>query len=124
MAHGTFTWNELMTPDIEAAKAFYARVAGWTFQDVPYEGGTYVVASVPGNPVPVAGLMAWPAGQPGGNDWFAYISVDDIDAAVAEAKAAGGTVLREKSHVGGTGWFAIVIDSAGTAIGFLEPEPM
>lgn len=125
MTHGTFGWNELMTSNIEASKEFYARVAGWTYQDMPMgEAGDYTLAFIAGNPVPVAGLMPWPASQPGSNDWFAYINVDDIDAAVEAAKAGGGTVMREKFYIENTGWIAIVQDSANTMIGLLQPEPM
>lgn len=123
-AHGTFGWNELMTSDVEAAKAFYAKVAGWTFQDMPMGEGSYTLAFVEGNPVPVAGLMLWPADQPGSNDWFAYINVDDINAAVSAVAAAGGTVMRAPFEIEGTGWIAVVMDSANTAIGLLEPKPM
>lgn len=123
-AHGTFGWNELMTPDLEAAKAFYARVAGWTYQDLEMDEGNYTLAFVEGNPTPVAGLMHWPADQSGSNDWFAYINVGDIDAALAATRAAGGTVSREKFHIENTGWIAIVKDAAGTMIGLMQPDPM
>lgn len=125
MTHGTFGWNELMTSDIEASKAFYAKVAGWTYQDMPMgEMGDYTLAFIAGNPVPVAGLMPWPESEPGSNDWFAYINVDDIDAAIEAATSGSGTLLKEKFFIENTGWIAIVMDSARTMIGFLQPEPM
>jgi hypothetical protein len=122
--HGTFGWNELMTADVEASKAFYAKVAGWTYQDVPFNGGTYTLASAPGNPVSVAGIMHWPADQPGANDWFAYINVDDIEKSVAAAVEAGGTVMRPPFKIENTGWIAIIKDSASCMIGLLQPLPM
>lgn len=125
MAHGTFGWNELMTSDIEASKNFYSRVAGWTYQDMPMgDAGNYTLAFIAGNPVPVAGLMPWPASQPGSNDWFAYINVDDIDAAVEATKSGGGSVMRDKFYIENTGWIAIVQDSANTMIGLLQPDAM
>jgi predicted enzyme related to lactoylglutathione lyase len=125
MAHGTFGWNELMTSDIEASKAFYARVAGWTYQDIPMgEMGDYTLAFIAGNPVPVAGLMPWPESEPGSNDWFAYINVGDIDAAIEAATSGGGLLLKEKFFVENTGWIAVVMDSAKTMIGLMQPEPM
>jgi len=123
-AHGTFGWNELMTSDLESAKAFYTKIAGWTYQDMPMDEGSYTLAFVEGNPVPVAGLMDWPKDQPGSNDWFAYINVADINAAVASVTAAGGSVMRAPFEIEGTGWIAVVMDSANTAIGLLEPKPM
>ncbi len=41
-SHGTFYWNELMTRDVEKAKAFYGASIGWTYDSMPMpEGGTY-----------------------------------------------------------------------------------
>ena len=122
--HGTFGWNELMTSDVEAAKAFYAKVAGWTYQDMPMDTGNYTLAFLEGNPAPVAGLMHWPAGQPGCNDWFAYLNVADINAAISAVTGAGGSVMREPFEIESTGWIAIVMDTTSTAIGLLEPKPM
>lgn len=122
--HGTFFWNELMTDDVAAAKAFYARTAGWSYDEMPMDGGVYVVAKAPGAPMPVAGLMHWPADQPGARDWFAYIKVDDIAKLVAEAEAAGGSLLRPVFEVPQVGKIALVLDAAKSAIGFIEPVPM
>lgn len=122
--HGTFGWNELMTSDLEASKAFYAKVAGWTYQDIPMAEGSYTLAFVEGNPVPVAGLMHWAESQPGSNDWFAYINVADINAAVNAVTGAGGSVMRAPFEIESTGWIAVVIDTTHTAIGLLEPKPM
>jgi predicted enzyme related to lactoylglutathione lyase len=113
-----------MSTDVEASKAFYAKVAGWTYQDVPFGGGSDVLAFVDGNPVPVAGIMACAVDQPGANDWFAYLNVTDIDASVAAVAEAGGMVMREPFEIEGTGWIAIVMDSARTAVGLLEPVAM
>jgi predicted enzyme related to lactoylglutathione lyase len=123
--HGTFGWNELMTPDLEASKAFYAKVAGWTYQEMPMdEGGSYTLAFVEGEPVPVAGLMHWPKDQPGSSDWFAYLNVADINASISAVTGAGGSVIRPPFEIEGTGWIAIVMDTAMTTIGLLEPKPM
>jgi predicted enzyme related to lactoylglutathione lyase len=125
MPHGTFFWNELMTDDVEAAKAFYAKVAGWTYDEMAVEGfGTYTVAKVPGAPMGVAGIMHWPADQPGARDWFAYIKVDNIDKLVADVEAAGGTLIRPVFPIEGVGKIALVMDAAKSVIGFCEPVPM
>jgi predicted enzyme related to lactoylglutathione lyase len=122
--HGTFGWNELMTSDLEASKAFYAKLAGWTYQEVPMDTGSYTLAFVEGNPTPVAGLMHWPKDQPGSNDWFAYINVADINAAISAVTGAGGSVIRPPFEIESTGWIAIVMDTSMTSIGLLQPKPM
>lgn len=125
MPHGSFFWNELMTDDVAAAKAFYAKTAGWTYEEMPVEGfGTYVVAKAAGAPMPVAGIMHWPADQPGARDWFAYIKVDDIAKLVADVEAAGGQLIRPVFEIAEVGKIALVMDTAHSAIGFCEPVPM
>ncbi|WP_237155007.1 VOC family protein [Oryzibacter oryziterrae] len=123
-SHGTFVWNELMTPEIEKAKAFYAATLGWSYKSVPMPDGAYTLAFAPGKEAPVAGLFPWPADAPGTRDWFAYIAVDDIAQALERTTAAGGLVLRAPFKVPGTGDVAIVKDAADSVIGFLQPEPM
>ena len=39
--HGHFYWNELMTRDVEGAKVFYRKIAGWQFEGMAMEDGTY-----------------------------------------------------------------------------------
>ncbi len=98
MPHGTFIWNELLTRDIEGAKAFYARLAGWSYNGMQAPGGgTYWIAEVGGKPV--AGLMDMPQDMPAEipPHWFEYLEVDDVDARVTLATQQGGTVLRPAS---------------------------
>ncbi|TBW39200.1 VOC family protein [Siculibacillus lacustris] len=122
--HGTIIWNELMTSDVEAAKAFYGAVLGWTFETVDSAVGPYTLARRPGEPRPVAGFMPWAAATPGAEDWFAYAGVDDVAAAVAAVRAAGGTVHRDVFDIAGVGTFAIVADPVGAVIGLMKPLPM
>jgi len=39
--HGAFSWCELMTTDVEAAKAFYTKLFGWGAEDMPMPGMNY-----------------------------------------------------------------------------------
>jgi uncharacterized protein len=36
--HGAFSWCELMTTDVAAAKRFYTQLLGWTTEDVAMPG--------------------------------------------------------------------------------------
>ena len=42
-SHGRFVWYELATTDVEAAKAFYAEVAGWGTRDASAPGMPYTL---------------------------------------------------------------------------------
>ena len=56
MKHGTFGWFELMTSDVEGAKAFYKGLFGWEYETVPIPGSEYTIVKV--DDVAVAGIMA------------------------------------------------------------------
>jgi uncharacterized protein len=49
--HGRFWRNELMTRDVEGAKAFYGKMVGWRFEGMPMEGGIYWVCKDGDQPV-------------------------------------------------------------------------
>ena len=122
--HGHFHWNELMTRDREAAKAFYGETLGWTYDAFPMaDGGDYAVCMMNGQPV--GGMLEIKPGT-GLDDvpdcWFAYIAVDDIDARLEKVAAAGGAVERPAFDVPGVGRIAIVRDKAGSSIGWITPR--
>ena len=120
--HGRFAWNELLTPDVDAARSFYERLLGWSFSSTPMAGGgDYWVASLNGQPV--AGLMAVEAAGPGTPpQWFAYIAVDDIDGRCAAIAASGGAILRPPFPVPDVGRIAVVMDPQKVAFGLLQPD--
>lgn len=120
--HGTFVWNELMTSDLDKAKAFYAAALGWTYKEQPNPDGVYTLAFVPGADEPVAGLFPWPKGQPGSDTWGAYVEVDDVDAFVAGVVAAGGVVCRPAWDIDHVGRIAVVADVLGAVFGVLKPS--
>jgi predicted enzyme related to lactoylglutathione lyase len=120
--HGRVWWSELWTRDPAGAKDYYGQVAGWTFAEMPMAEGPYHIASRNGEMT--AGIMDL-TGMPGMDDtpphWFTYLAVDDVEAAVAATKAAGGQVLRDPWDVPGVGRIAIVTDPTGAAVGIMTP---
>jgi len=116
----TFIWYELMTPDVEGAKAFYAAVVGWTMSEGGQPGMPYTIVSAATNGV--GGIMALPAkdAPPG---WFGYIGVRDTDAMAQRIVDAGGRVLRAPDDIPKVGRFAVVADPGGAAFMLLTPTP-
>ena len=47
-AEGELCWTDLQTSDVEAAKAFYAEVFGWRYEDLPTPDGRSYAQSLPG----------------------------------------------------------------------------
>lgn len=108
--HGDFIWYELMTPDPEAALAFYGAVVGWTARDTGPDGD-YRVLSADG--VDVAGVMRLPDGAPAPGGWLAYVGVDDVDAAAASVQTLGGAIHMPAWDVPEVGRMALVADPQG-----------
>jgi predicted enzyme related to lactoylglutathione lyase len=91
---GRFAWYELLTTDLAAAGAFYAKVVGWDANDASTPGLAYTVLAAGG--APIGGLMDLPEeGRRLGATprWVGYVTVDDMDAAVAQIRHLGGTIL-------------------------------
>jgi len=91
--HGRFAWYELMTTDMAAAKAFYAKVVGWGAQDASTSDLAYTLFTA--GSASVGGLMALPdeARKMGATPrWMGYVGVDDVDATTDGLKRLGGAV--------------------------------
>jgi predicted enzyme related to lactoylglutathione lyase len=120
-SHGSFYWNELMARDVEKAKSFYAASVGWTFDAMPMAEGTYWVAKMGDKPVGGIFPMSGPnfIGVP--EHWIPYLAVDDVDARLQKATAAGARVMREPFDVPAVGRIAILHEPGGAVIGWITP---
>jgi len=114
---GSFFWYELMTPDIEASKAFYTEVVGWTAR--AFEGGQDYTVLMAGDQG-VGGIMAKPQDVP--PHWIGYIHVADVDAAAASAQAAGARLMRPAWDVPNVGRMAPVTDPQGAGFMLMTPS--
>ena len=122
--HGVFSWNELMTDDLEGAKAFYGGLFGWTFSESPIKEGPmagqkYVCGHV-GEDM-AAGLMGKPPGE--GNMpsyWGAYVTVDSLEASLEKVDALGGRTLLPPTEIPNAGRFAVIQDPQGAVLGIFQ----
>ena len=119
--HGHFHWNELMTRDVEGAKAFYGGTIGWRFEGMPMEDGTYWVCKAGDQMVGGIFDISQPRFEGIPANWFAYLAVDDVDARVAKATAAGAELMRPIFDVPGVGRIAILKDPTGAGLGWITP---
>ena len=120
--HGRFLWYELMTTDVEAAKAFYADVVGWGTQDVSAPSMAYTLFTA--GEAPAAGVMALPeeARQTGATPrWLGYVGVDDVDTATDRVERLGGTVHLPPRDVPGMIRFSIVADPQMATLALFKP---
>lgn len=121
--HGAVHWTELMTSDVEKAKAFYGDIMGWTITSMPMQDGEYWLFSRSGADLPEGGMLQWTGSSEDAptDYWFTYFAVDDVDAAIAKATEKGGTILRPPFDIAGVGRIAIVRDTTGAVSGWMTP---
>lgn len=120
--HGDFIWYELMTDDAEGARDFYASVFGWNIETNPSGDVDYRMISAASGPV--AGSMPLTAEMQSGGArpcWAGYIMVDDVDATVSAATAAGGSVHMPPWDIPGIGRMAFIADPQGVTFYILKP---
>lgn len=122
---------EIQADDLERAKAFYAAVFGWEYQDwsgavggTPYWGVVTGPDAEPGinggilqRPAPV------PAGPAGANAYVCTMQVDDYDATHDRVLEAGGRVALPKSAMAGMAWQGYYLDTEGNTFGIHQPDP-
>lgn len=112
---GAFSWCELMTTDVAAAKTFYGELLGWELEDMPMPDGNYTVIKAGGEAM--AGMMAMPPpAQDQPPHWGVYVTVPDVDATVAQAQALGGKVLLPPTDIPKVGRFSVLQDPQGAVL--------
>jgi predicted enzyme related to lactoylglutathione lyase len=117
---GTVVWSELMTTEAGKAREFYGKTLGLTFQGFDPSGeGNYWVAMAGGDSA--WGLMDMTSRPGSPTGWFTYLAVDDVDARVAAAEAAGGKLLMPIFDVPSVGRIAVLQDPTGAVIGWMKP---
>jgi uncharacterized protein len=90
---GTIVWNELVTPDLDAATAFYETTLGVRFEDMDTGGnGVYKLLKVDGRTAGGAMPLLPEMGDLPPH-WGIYFEVADAEAAVARAQELGAQVL-------------------------------
>ena len=115
--NGTPCWVDLNAPDVDAAKAFYTDVLGWTYTEGQPEYGGYLTCLAQGREA--AGMMPQqdPSVPP---HWTTYFATDDVDGAVARITDAGGSVVFAPMDVGPMGRMAIAADPQGNTFGLWQ----
>ena len=116
--HGVFSWNELMTTDMPAAKKFYREALGWEVQDLNNPGIPYAIAKKGDREV--AGIMAMPKDAQGmPPSWGSYVTVDDVDARVARVESLGGKLCLAPQDIPNVGRFAVIADPQGAMLAMI-----
>jgi len=116
---GTPCWVDLVTPDLDAATAFYTGLFGWHADVDSADGHTTLTLG----DRPAAALMPHVAEAPADTpaQWTTYVSVADVDATAAAAVKAGGRVFMGPADVAGQGRYALLFDNQNAHLGLWRP---
>lgn len=122
---GTLSWNELVTPDLGAAVAFYGEVCGYEFEEVETgeDGPEYRTFHVGGRAV--GGMLSMSVmPEHVTPHWVPYLAVEDADDATARARDLGGSVFVEPTDSPFGRWSNIA-DAQGAVLTLVQlPEGM
>jgi len=122
-ARGQFVWYDLMTTDLEAAKAFYTDLVGWGTHLWGSSGMSYTMGTV--DEMPIGGVVTLPDEAMAGGarpHWIGYVAVPDADATVARAQELGGKVVKPVTPIPTVGRFAVIADPQGALIAPFTPQ--
>ena len=115
---GKFVWHDLLTPDADAARDFYTGVFGWSFK----KQGSYIVISNKGKPIGGMIEIGAEEGKEREAIWLAFMSVSDVDNAVAYLKSSGGVVHKGPVDMEHRGRGVLVSDPQGAQLLLLKAE--
>ena len=120
--HGRWLWNELHTSDPAKAVDFYEKVLGFSHRAIDMgPNGTYYILSRGGvDRGGVSGQLLNGASP----HWLPYVSVDDADAVLAQARKHGGAVPFGPHDIEGIGRFGVVKDPTGAVVAVMKSAPM
>jgi predicted enzyme related to lactoylglutathione lyase len=121
---------EIQADAVERAKAFYAAVFDWSFEDYSgFTGSTYwgIVTGPADQPGINGGLLQRPAPPPaagqGTNGFVCTMGVGDYDETERRILDAGGQVALPKMALPGMAWQGHHLDTEGATFGIHKPHP-
>ena len=119
---GSFCWDELLTTDVAAAKAYYGKVIGWTSRSIEMgPAGTYTMFQR--GDKDAAGMASLPTPPPHPPAWLSYVLVRSVDASTDKARGLGAKVMMEPKDIPGMGRFSVLLDPTGAAIALWVVHP-
>jgi uncharacterized protein len=121
---GAFSWVDLATTDQEAAKAFYAGLFGWEYEDMPIgDGAAYTMCRLDRKDVAaIATQTEQERGQGVPPHWNSYITVHDVDARAPRVGELNGNLIMPPFDVLEAGRMALAADPTGAVFAMWQPK--
>jgi predicted enzyme related to lactoylglutathione lyase len=90
---GAMTWNDLVTPDPDAAARFYSELFGWTTEELPDAGGYRLIKNGERSNGGIMPLDVQRMGAETPPSWMPYFGHEDVNRLIGEIGDAGGRVF-------------------------------
>ena len=121
--HGVFSWNELITTDLDSAKEFYGKLLGWTFVETKTIYGNLYLVALKGETM-VGGMMLKAGNVPDNVTpcWDPYVTVNDVNASATLVEELGGTILLPPTEIPNVGRFCVIKDLQGVCLNLITYE--
>ncbi|MBP7967612.1 VOC family protein [Candidatus Woesebacteria bacterium] len=119
--HGTFSWCDIFSKDIQTSKKFLESLFGWTSLDMPTGKGRpdYTMFYLDGHDV-AGGSPTFEASMP--SFWSSYVSVDNVDEIVSQVEKLGGKITMPAMDVLDSGRMATIQDPTGANVSIWQPK--
>lgn len=126
---GPVTHFEIYGEEPARLAKFYSSLFGWQLEKAPGIDYWRIRTSVNNGGAFDGGLTYRPSDGPAG--WLHYVTVDSVDETLAQGERMGASVIRPKTAVPRTGWYAVLKDPQGNPFAvwqtdltaFPPPEP-
>jgi predicted enzyme related to lactoylglutathione lyase len=116
---GKFVWHEQVSTDPGQAQNFYTQLFGWDTEVFKPGEADYTMIASGGQSHGGFGTAMEGAPPP---HWLSHVHVEDVDATIEKAKAAGGQLAAGPFEMGEVGRIAILADPQGAFISAYEPQ--
>jgi predicted enzyme related to lactoylglutathione lyase len=118
---GSVTHFEIYSERPETLADFYRRLFGWRLERAPgLDYWRIETGAAPEHGI-AGGLTYRPIA--GTRSWVHYVHVESLDDAITEAERLGAVVLRPRTAVPKTAWYAVLADPEGNIFAIYQKDP-
>ena len=122
---GKIIWRDLLTNDPAASQRFYGELFGWEFENIGEASNlrsNSAYTLIRHNGKLIGGMVDTVAlnNRSDISQWVVLMSVEDLDARVADVKAGGGEIVAPPTDLQARGRLALIRDAEGALLGLLE----
>lgn len=116
------THFEIYAEDLNGTAQFYRDLFDWKIEKAPGVDYFRIQTGSDGNSGIGGGMLHRPISGP--RSWVHYVLVDSIDQIIDRVERMGGKLLRQKTAVPKTVWYAVLEDPEGNIFAVYQQDAM